>query len=254
MRAFHQMLTNRPARSHHQIEQPLGNILPRDNLCQCHGRGRGQVGRFPDDRVAKGQRRGDFPACCGSRKIPRRDNRNDAHRFTAYINLDTIARRIGCFTHLTQHLGGVIGKKLTGTIDLAFAFRERLALFARQKRAQFFRARHHFCTNCVQHILLALKTIGRPFRLCAARRLKRLIRLRRTGLGIIADQISDIRGVTVFNNVRACHPVAGNIIVMCLSHVRLSFCYATALVQLSYIGHSFKFQSNAKKLNLFQKF
>ena len=131
MRAFHQMLTNRTTRTHHQIEQPLGNILTRDNLSQRHGRGRGQIGRFPDHRIAKGQRRGDFPACRGSGEIPRRDNRNNAHRFTAHVNLNTIARRIGCLTHLTQHLGSVIGEELTRAINLPLAFRQRLALFAR---------------------------------------------------------------------------------------------------------------------------
>ena len=95
-------------------------------------------------------------------------------------------------------------------IDLAFAFGQRLALFAAQQRAQLLGPRHQFVADVHQHSLLALQPVGGPFGLRDARLIQRRLELISAGLGEHANQIAQIRRVAVFDFAFARQPLASD--------------------------------------------
>jgi hypothetical protein len=73
-------LTKDGALAHDEVQHALRQAGAVQDIDDPPGTARHQIGRFEDDGVAVAERRGDLPGRNGDRKIPRRDDADDAKR------------------------------------------------------------------------------------------------------------------------------------------------------------------------------
>ena len=216
--AFDQALANLAAGTHDKLEEACRDVLFRDDLGQGDGGGGREVGRFPDDGVAVGERRGDLPRGGGGGEVPRGYDGDGADGFAAHVDLHSGAHGVGVLTDLAQDFVGGIGEELPGAVDLALALGEGFALFARQQRAQFLGAGHEFGADGHEHGLAAFEAVGGPLGLRGAGRGNGLVQLRGAGLGEMTDQIGEVRGIAVFDGRGPFGPLARDVVQLEVGH------------------------------------
>ena len=179
-------------RPHHEVEQPGRKARIGDDLCQGDSRGRYQIRRFPDHGIAEGQRRRDLPDGRRGREIPWADHGDDTDRVAAHIDLDSGADRVRIVADLAQHLGGVIGKELSGAVDLAAALGARLAFLAAQKLAKLVGPVDQRVADLHQRRLPCLEAGRLPDLLRRGGGINGCFQLRGRGLRILADQVGNV--------------------------------------------------------------
>ena len=179
-------------RPHHEVEQPGRKARIGDDLCQGDSRGRYQIRRFPDHGIAEGQRRRDLPDGRRGREIPRADHGDDTDRVAAHIDLDSGADRVRIVADLAQHLGGVIGKELSGAVDFAAALGARLAFLAAQKLAKLVGPVDQRVADLHQRRLPCLEAGRLPDLLRRGGGINGCFQLRGRGLRILADQVGNV--------------------------------------------------------------
>src|SRR6185503_18455893 len=126
-------LADDAAASHHQVEDAFGHAGVDDDLGQRPGRAWDELGRLEHDAVAVGERRRDLPRGDRNRKIPRRDDADDAYRLAGDLDVDARTDRRNFFACQTQRFAGEKLEDLPGARGFADALGQRLAFFARQQ-------------------------------------------------------------------------------------------------------------------------
>ena len=108
-----QRVTNAAAAAHHEVECTCWKGgLARDDLGQCPGTGRYQVGGFENNRVTKSESRGNFPNRRRHREVPWADDYNNAHGFAPGLDFDAWPHRFCTVVDLAVYLGCKIMEKL----------------------------------------------------------------------------------------------------------------------------------------------
>ena len=113
-----------------------------------------------------------------------------------------------CLAENSQRLGGEISEKLSGAIDLANAFRERLALLPGEQLAEFLRARHQFPADGVKHGCARFETRSPPIATGLARGGDGLMDIGGSGLRKYADEIGKVRRIAVLDFARPLAPLS----------------------------------------------
>ena len=168
-----------------------------------------------------------------------------AHRLATHVDLDARTDRIGIFSELAQHLGSEIGKELAGTVDLASALGQRLALFPAEQRAQLFSARHQFPADRFENGLARLEPDIAPCRQRSPGRGNGNVELTAIGLCVQSDKVGDVRRIAVLDGVNALQPLPGNEISVQLGHCSSLSALKSARISFQSNGNfCYEFQNN----------
>ena len=211
-RVLKQSLADNAARPHDEVEDTRRQRRTADDIGQCPGAARHQAGGLEDDAIAIRQCRRDFPGRNRDREVPRRDDADDADRFPADLDLDAGANRCDGLTAQPERFTGKKLEYLAGTRRLAYAFVQRLALFAGQQPAQFFLAGEYFGADGIEGVESLLDTALRP----AGKRFgggrQSGLDLLRIGLRIVADDVAGIRWIDIVDVTIRAGPLAGDVV------------------------------------------
>ena len=131
---------------------------------QRAGRPRHQIGGLEHHGVAVAQRRRDLPCGDRDRKIPRRDQADDAERFARDLDVEAGTNRGDLLARHAQRLAGEERKDLARARDFADAFRQGLAFLARKQTTELVLARQNFDRDLVEHVVPRLRRRARPGR------------------------------------------------------------------------------------------
>jgi hypothetical protein len=145
-----ELATDCAARAHDEIEQTLRHRLSADDFRQTPGAGGRQIGGLPYDGVAERERGRDLPGGGRHREIPGRNHRDRSERLARDQHFHAGPNRVRAQAQIAHSLAREIREELARAIDFANALRQRLALLAGEKRAQFLRPRHQFATDGVE--------------------------------------------------------------------------------------------------------
>jgi hypothetical protein len=211
-------LANHGSAPHHEIEDPLGQSRSRDDLGERMGRSRNQVGRLEQDGVAIAERRCNFPCRNGNGEIPRRDDADHTDRFTGDFDIDIGPNAGNLLAHQPQRLAGEEIEDLPCPRDLSDAFGTGLALLASQELAEFFLTGQNFVGDFLQRVVPLLRRRPRPGRRGSLGGGDRGVRLRRVGVGILADDIVGVGRVDIARGFCAGDPFATDEILVKFRH------------------------------------
>ncbi len=200
-------LADHRAASHDQVEDALGQAVPRQDLGDRPGRARHQVGRLEHHRVAVGERRGDLPGRDREREVPGRDQPDHAERLPGHVDLDAGPDRGHPLACEAQRLAREELEDLPGATGLADAVGERLALLARQQLAELLAPLQDFVAGRVEQIEALLRGASRPGGKSLLGGADRAFRGRPVGAGKGADHVLDVGRVDVGGALAALDPL-----------------------------------------------
>ena len=130
-------LTDLGAAPHDQVEDALRQSGAAENVRQRPGAARHEIGGLEHHGVAVGERRRDFPGRNGDRKVPGRDQADDADRLARDLDIDIGPHRGELLASNAKRLPSKEGKDLSGAHDLADPLSQGLALLAGEQSAEF---------------------------------------------------------------------------------------------------------------------
>ena len=205
--------------AHHQVEDARGNAGAGQDVGQ-HPRAAGRpLRRLEDDRVAERERGRDLPGGNGDRKVPRRDQADDADRLAGDLDVDAGADGRQLLPGQPQHFAGEELEDVPGTDGLAHALGQRLPFFAREQPADLVLARENIRADLVEDVGAILDATGRPRGKCGLCRSNRVLRLRGIGHGVLADDVAQIGRIAIGRPRRRHDPLAVDVVGELFEHV-----------------------------------
>ena len=171
---------------------------------------RNEIGRFEDDGVAIGERRRDLPSRDCEREVPRCDDADDPKRLAHHLDVDVRPHAGEFLAGNPQRFTREEVEDLPGPGRLADAFREGLALFARQQAPELLAAGKNFGRGAQQNVVPLLRRRSRPGRERGMRGFNRGVGLSDVGLRIFADKVVCIRRIDVASDTGAVDPFSGD--------------------------------------------
>jgi hypothetical protein len=156
---------------------------------------RGRAGGLDHHRVAEGQRRRGLPGRDGDREVPGRDQAEDADRLAVGLDLHAGAHGGQVLPVQAQGLAGEILEDAAGADGFADAFRQGLALFARQQAAERLAPLEHQGGGAVEDVRADLWRGLGPGREGAPGGGDGGVDLRHIAVGRAGDQVAGVGGV-----------------------------------------------------------
>ena len=206
------------AAPHHEVEHAGGNAGLRQDLGERPRAARHEVRRLEHDGVAVRERGRDLPGRNRDRKIPRRDEADDADRLARHLDVDAGAHRRQLLAREAQRFAGEELEDVPGPRRLADAFGQRLAFLARQEPAELVLAREDFGADAIEEVRSLLDRARRPRRSGRFGGGDRRARLRGIGLRVFADHVADVRRIAIGRCRSAGDPFAGDEVAVKVGH------------------------------------
>ncbi len=215
-RVIHQCVADDATAAHHQVEDTGRNARAADDLGQCPGAARHQVGGLQHHAIAEGQGRRDLPGRDRDWEVPRRDEADDADRFARDLHADVRSHRRQQFARQPQAFAREELEDLAGARGLADAFGLGLAFFASEQRAEFFLARKNLGADLVERIGAGLDAAGGPGREGGGSGCHSGFDMRSVALRVLGDGVAEVRRVQVRAVAAALGPLAADEVVVLL--------------------------------------
>ena len=179
-----------------------------NDLSQSPGASRHKVRRFEDNAVTKGQCRRNFPGRNGYRKVPGRDDADDAKRLPGYVNFNSRAHRSEPITHLAHRFTTkfeYVSCKAASPIDSARTsppHAQAVCLALPYEQGSRFLS-HLAHRHALEYRYATIEEIPRSLPYCGRH-------LLRTCLSIFPDSFVGIGGIDIWHKSPAFDPLAVN--------------------------------------------
>jgi len=169
-----------------------------------------QFRRLEHDRVAVAERRRDLPGRYRDRKIPRRDDPDNAERFTRYLNIDAGPHGRHQVPGLPHAFTGKKPEDIRGAVRFQKAFAKGLALLTGQQGSDFVFAGRQLVRGLVEDIKPLLRRGSAPSGRCRGSRVNGGLRFWNSGMRVKVNHVRKIGRVPVFRGAGGGHPVPVN--------------------------------------------
>ena len=176
---------------------------------------RHEVGRLEDHRVAVGERRRDLPGGNGDRKIPRRDQPDDADRLALDQHLDVrAARSAGARRRCARASPAKNAKIWPARVASPMPSASVFPSSRDEQPAELLLARQNLVGGLLQDLVARVDVEARPGRRRRLRRGDGALGVGLRGARVAADHLVGVRGIDVLRLALAFDPFAGDQIVV----------------------------------------